>query len=299
MENSILVERIKARFTYTNTEQSKSLFQKLVYNLTIIQQYIENSLKNQECIYISFNGGKDCTATLIAIKFYLFCKFENLTFSKPESYENFIQNHSNINLNNKVELIYFLQSDTFDEEIQYIVQIAQEQKVKLLVLYANYRQGMHYLINFHNLECIFMGIRQDDKSSGNSRINFSEADLVQTSDGNFPTFQRIYPIYQLNYSEVWMLLLQTKFHYLSLYNKGYSSIGRKTKSLKNEFLKKELLSDYFNLAENETTTKKESTKESKTTLETREDCMRSEENDYLPAFCLKDFESERSFRIGN
>lgn len=263
--------KIFKSLTDLNTQETASLFKKLTKNLSILEEYFDECyLRNY--FSISFNGGKDCTAALVVLKYFIFCKQEKLSYQDFSSYIKFINKKTKLTENIKIRLIYFLHPDTFTEEIDYCYSLCEKEGFELALLTTDYKTGLFYLKQTSELEHIFMGIRKDDVAF-NTNKDITSEELVQWSDGKYPRFTRLYPIFQLDYKEVWMLLLQTEYPYLSLYDKGFTSLGKKSKSLKNESLL--IIENTFKAPE----------KQGK------------EENTYYPAYCLEDLETERSFRV--
>ncbi len=134
----------------------------------------------------------------------------------------------------------------------------------MINLEADYIKGLNFLIENNNLKSIIMGTRADDIKGDKKNDT-----LIHPSTSPYPIFSRFYPIYNFDYEDIWRLILLTKFEYLELYDRGYSSIGNKFNTELNENLKIII------------------NKEDKTNHIL-----------YLPAFCLDQSlsESERIFR---
>ena len=282
---NIIEKSIKQKLTDLKSEETKTMFSKISTNIKLLETVIkeqQNILKERErrCnieeektlilnskknkVFLSFNGGKDCTAALIFLKYYYFTQENSLNPGEFSSYKLFCtkEREYKINENNNIVLIYFFRPDTFKEEVDYCYSISKRENFQMVVVFSDYKTGMYYLKKEFSLENIFMGIRKDDISF-NTNKEISIDDLIQVSDGNYPKFKRAYPIFQLDYSEVWMLILQVNYPYLTLYDNGFTSIGRKSKTLKNDSI----------------------------IFENNENAL-----EYFPAYCLKDLESERAYR---
>lgn len=273
--------------------KSKSIHDKLSKSLNEINSYLtlsSSSLSSMSSskLSISFNGGKDSIAALISVKFFFYLKQkeeeneqsksnqtsqikEKVLFikniNKVNTYENFL------NFTNKrqglsykinpdyVKIIIFINNDIFNEEIDYLISILKHENLPYLILFSSFKDGLFYSTQQENIRNIVMGIRVDDHSlkQGKEGLSYQNQQFISKSDGGYPDFIRIYPIFEFDYYEIWGLILLVDYPYPLLYDIGYSSIGRRSMTDKNSQLK-------------------------------------YEEDEYLPAYCLEDIKSERVFR---
>lgn len=259
MEVSSITSK-KNKLSDLKSDETNEMFDKLIKNIETIRNILDT---NKEKIYISFNGGKDCLATLIVITYYFHCQEENIDFKSISSYKSFCLSICKLKTPRRLTLVYFLRPDTFKEEIYYVYELVYIFGINLKVIHSSYISGMYYMTKFLGLKYIFMGLRKSDISENDLVL---DSDLIQRSDGNYPSFTRVYPIFNLKFQEVWMLILQSNIPYLCLYDKGYTSLGRKSKTIQNEHLK---------IGKNNIL-----------------------ENKFLPAYMLSDEEFERSCRKG-
>ena len=241
-----------------------SIFNKLSNNLIVIDSYLQKSICSLEnkVIYVAFNGGKDSIAAYLALKFYLFLFENNKDFKDKNQFTFFCNNESNIKLKTKVKFIYFNNKDSFQEEDDYYLSTVNRENVKSLIINSDYKSGLFYATKYENLEFIIMGVRKDDITHNTNQI-LNEKELVHISDSGYPEFIRLYPIFDFDYYDIWGLILLCKFPYPKLYDNGYSSLGRKSKTFLNENLKLTV----------------------------------NNENIYLPAYCLNKIGTEREYRI--
>ena len=107
-----------------------------------------------------------------------------------------------------------------------------------------------------------MGTRKDDIIKYKPDTRDIEKSLTDPSTAPYPNFLRFYPIFSFDFDDIWRLILITKYEYLNLYDCGFSSIGNRFNTQVNENLK-------------------------------------IDENLVLPAWCLQESISERSFRKEN
>jgi len=253
-----------------NYDQIKEKFRKHFELIT--DNYLEKLIHSCRCIevldlinkknYFSFNGGKDCLAGYIVLKYYLFCQDQNIPYSQKESFTKFCNTNQEYKIQNcNVQFIYFLSKNNFKEEMDYVVTFSKFEKIETFFMYTDYITGLKYLINNFDLNLILMGTRKDDLLKYTSIINKDiEEKLTHPSTHPYPDFMRFYPIFNFTFDDIWRTILITKTEYLSLYDKGYSSIGK----INNTFLNESLKFD------------------------------RSDQ--YLPSWCLEEYLSERNFR---
>lgn len=269
--------------------KSKSIHDKLTKSLNAINSYLTSSSlssMSSSKLTISFNGGKDSIAALISVKFFFYLKQKEEENEKEneknEEKQLFIKNINTVNtyenfLNftskrqgysykinpDYVKIIIFINNDIFNEEIEYLISILKHENLPYLIIFSSFKDGLFYSTQQENIRNIVMGIRIDDqnqrKNQGNEGLSYENQQFISKSDGGYPDFIRIYPIFEFDYYEIWGLILLVDYPYPLLYDIGYSSIGRRSLTDKNSQLK-------------------------------------HEDDEYLPAFCLEDVESERVFR---
>lgn len=183
--------------------------------------YACSKMPNDEIYYLSFNGGKDCLAAYIVLKYFLYCRKNNLSFSQLDSYESFVVSDF---ITDNVVVFYFINDKYFEMEEDYVISFIKKEKLKVHYCYSSYSSGLHFLMKEYPITTIVMGTRFDDIKNA-SDANDIKTSLTQNSTKPFPEFVRIYPIFNFTYSEVWRLILSSKVEYLKLYDKGFSSIG--------------------------------------------------------------------------
>lgn len=207
-------------------EISKDLMAKISFS---VQQ-----LTHEDHYYLSFNGGKDCLATYIILKYFLYCKARSKDYTAKESYDSFIKEASSVTYAN-ITFIYFINDKHFECEEDYFIAFAKKENVKILYCYSGYVCGLNYLIKRNDIRTIIMGTRKDDMKSPAEASQIALT-LHQTSTYPFPKFMRIFPVFNFGYNEIWRLILSSGLDYLPLYDKGYSSIGNKDNTKINSFL---------------------------------------------------------------
>ena len=204
------------------------LFQKIIYSCSKIQE--------QNIYYVSFNGGKDCLAAYLILKYYLYCKENNLNYSDIESLNKFANNKNKFfSYLNKVVFLYFINDKHFESEEDYVIKFAKKEQIKIYYCYSSYEEGLNYLLNRFSINKIIMGTRNDDlKNTEHSNLIVNT--LIEKSTKPFPEFDRFYLVFNFTYNEIWRLILFLNSDYLDLYDKGYSSIGDRYNTKINQYL---------------------------------------------------------------
>ena len=98
-------------------------------------------------------------------------------------------------------------------------------------LKCKFKEGLELLTKDHGVRAIFMGTRRADPDG-------KYIDKLTTSTPGWPAFLRVNPCLDWEYNDVWVFLRAFSFSYCSLYDKGYTSIGSKSKTKPNEALKR-------------------------------------------------------------
>lgn len=215
----------------------------------ITTEALKRYKSDQLCI--CFDGGKDGHIVLNILKTIL---AQNPT-------------HSNILLLNIIENPFpecpKLVQDIFaqNENIFKLVEIKNKNMVDALI---------EFKATYPLVEGIFMGMRRTDSNFSKNLNYFSN------TNPPYPNFTIINPILDWSYISVWYYLLKYKINYCKLYDQGYTSLGKKDKTFKNQIL----------LIKNETENKNESG------FISSDECS----NMYLPAFCMLSALDERSNR---
>ncbi|XP_050544766.1 FAD synthase-like isoform X2 [Daktulosphaira vitifoliae] len=188
-------------------------------------------------MFLSFNGGKDCVVLL----HLLLTLVNELKISDP------------------IKTVYFQSNDQFLEEEEYVHYIAKKYNLDLEIINGDLKHGLESFLERNTAFCAsLIGTRQSD--TGSTKLKY-----FQKTDPEWPQLMRIHPIMNWNYDTVWSFLRQFSIPYCCLYDKGYTSLGNKSKSKPNPHLK------YID--------------------------EKTGEVQYLPAFLLQNSDTERHSRI--
>ena len=131
----------------------------------------------------------------------------------------------------RVKTIYFEHEDTFEEEIEFIEKCREEYQLNLFKTRKNFKEGLKQVLSeFPSLKAVVMGVRKSDPYS-QSLSFFTPTDL------SWPQMMRVNPVLEWDYCEIWEYLKVLKVSFNPLYNLGYTSIGKKSNTVRNESLK--------------------------------------------------------------
>ncbi|KAI6220902.1 MoCF-biosynth domain-containing protein [Aphelenchoides fujianensis] len=176
-------------------------------------QVIDEALEQYSLveIAIAFNGGKDCTALLHLLRSRIDKKYG------PET---------------RIQAFHILCGEEFAEMADFIRDAARVYRLDINELNGPMREGLSQLRQRRpHIRAVFMGSRQSDP---NGRHMKSEGEWT---DKDWPQFFRVCPILRWHYADVWRLLRSLCIPYCPLYDRGYTSLGDRTKTVPNEVLK--------------------------------------------------------------
>ena len=181
---------------------------KIEESLCLIRQTIQN-LGGIDNMGISFNGGKDCLAVLELLKIAL--GSENL---------------------HKLKVFYFCgdQEEEWPEIIEFVklVELKYSLSIKHEIYEKNIKLALESFVQKEKCLGLFMGQRHTDMKKPITAIAKTDKDWVQ--------IDRINPILNWTYYEVWAFLLMRNVPYCKLYDQGYSSLGTKSTTAPNSQL---------------------------------------------------------------
>jgi FAD synthetase len=229
-----------------------------------ISELIEKEFK------INFNNESDGKST-------------NSTTSMQQNGD-YLNEHSISSLVNNIpsySVVYFKSDTDFSEMQNFMFELCSKLNLKVIVLNeGGAKQGLQHIIDKMNIKAVFMGVRSSDPHASKlfqqkRLILFSSSfcplifvifvghlkPFTQT-DSDWPQAMRVLPILDWSYNDIWTFLKQLDLSYCSLYDKGYSSIGRVHNTSPNPHLK-------------------------------------NERGEYLPAYKLNIVDSERSGRLNS
>ncbi|CAK1553434.1 unnamed protein product [Leptosia nina] len=152
-------------------------------------------------VFLSFNGGKDCTVLL------------DLTINILRDI------HQKDDIAKDLKVIYMRTKGPFREIESFIEEIEAHYKVKLLVIEGEMKSALENILEGdRRLKACLMGTRRTDPFSQSLKF-------MQKTDTSWPQVVRVFPLLNWSYHQIWTYILQRHVPYCSLYDIGYTSIG--------------------------------------------------------------------------
>lgn len=160
---------------------------------------------------LSFNGGKDCTILLHLLR----CRFDERY--GPDA---------------KIQGFHIISNDgEFPQLSEFISGISSKYNLEMRKLKGSQKSGLEQLkAEQPSIVAVFMGSRSTDPAGRFMKSN------SQWTDKDWPHFFRVCPVFDLTYTEVWKALRGLNIPYCSLYDRGYTSLGKLKKTHQNPAL---------------------------------------------------------------
>ncbi|XP_008558280.1 uncharacterized protein LOC103578846 isoform X2 [Microplitis demolitor] len=175
------------------------------YSLLILEQCLDTYQVDE--IFLSFNGGKDCTVML-----HLTAALFKLRGLSPL-------------------LCLYVTDDPFPEMDEFVDKATHYYDIKLIRKKKPIKSAVECLLEENKqLKATLMGIRKDDPGS-------ESLEPFKTTDEGWPKIMRVSPILDWSYSQIWEFILKHKVPYCSLYDQGYTSLGHRTTTSPNPLLR--------------------------------------------------------------
>ncbi|KAH1010842.1 FAD synthase [Dendroctonus ponderosae] len=163
-------------------------------------------------VFLSFNGGKDCTVLLHLVHTVLCRKYPNVKDQK------------------KLFCLYVRSENTFHEQDEFIEQCLIYYNLEIMSVTANIKDALRITISKKpHLKACFMGTRRTDPFC-------SHLNAFQMTDSDWPEIMRCSPFLDWHYSDIWDYLLYYKVPYCKLYDYGFTSLGNTTNTIRNPSL---------------------------------------------------------------
>ncbi|XP_026328958.1 FAD synthase-like [Hyposmocoma kahamanoa] len=163
-------------------------------------------------IFLSFNGGKDCTALL------------DITI-------NILQDiYKRKDIAKDLKIVYIRTKGPFKEIEEFVKLVEKHYDAKLMVSCGDMKETLQRILDLDgNLQACLMGTRRTDPYC-------QDLKFMQKTDPNWPQIIRVSPLLNWSYHQIWSYILQRKVPYCCLYSIGYTSIGSTQNTLPNPYL---------------------------------------------------------------
>lgn len=167
------------------------------------EQVIKQCFKQYEIdeVFLSFNGGKDCTVLL------------DITINVLK------QLYRRDDIAKQLKVMYIRTGDTFKAIERFVDEIKEHYGLNMMVAEGNLKGTLEQLLkNDMRIKACLMGTRRTDPYCENLQF-------MQSTDPSWPQVMRISPLLNWSYHQIWSYIRQKNVPYCVLYENGYTSIG--------------------------------------------------------------------------
>ncbi|KAJ8900788.1 hypothetical protein NDN08_000088 [Rhodosorus marinus] len=225
MEEVVSEAYLSALALYDRIKREEAVGSGFARKLRVAIETIEGALRlyGQDKISIAFNGGKDATVILHLYRAAV------ANFVREEDVRNQLSEQEKAQ-RSRVVSMYIVQKDEFPEVEEYVHETDKQYAIDASFLHTSFKEALIEFLNERpKIQAFVLGTRFDDPDG---------ADLQQFSPSSrgWPNFMRINPILEWDYADVWTFLRYFELRYCSLYDVGYTSLGKTTRTRRNPAL---------------------------------------------------------------
>lgn len=184
------------------------LSDKIVESKRMITDAFEHTIRNPSSVSVAFNGGKESVVVLYLLK-------EAIGLDALQ----------------RMVLIVSDEADEFPEVVQFRDETIAQLGLTLEKLPEPLATGLWKVYKERNVEFVFGGIRRDDQGWPSTPI--------AKCSGAYPPMTVYSPVFEWTYSDIWDFIKDSAAPkpYCILYDKGYTSLGPKNRTLRNPCLR--------------------------------------------------------------
>ncbi|RKF64610.1 putative FAD synthase [Erysiphe neolycopersici] len=220
--------------TFLENEATTPLLVRVQVQTRITLNVIHLALEqySAEEISLSYNGGKDCLVLLILFLSAL----AGAGFGGPKAEETLATQFSSSSkisslFPHRLPSIYVMAPCSFPEVDAFVTDSAMAYGLDLVRYALPMKVALtRYLEEHKVIKAILVGTRRSDPH-GKLLTHFDE------TDNGWPSFMRVHPVIDWNYSEIWAFIRHFGIPYCKLYDQGYTSLGGITDTHPNPALK--------------------------------------------------------------
>ncbi|XP_058455263.1 FAD synthase-like [Malaya genurostris] len=182
---------------------------KLQQSIELLQHVFLNYEEDE--IFLSFNGGKDCTVLLDVVKRLL---------------------PSHLNYELSLRCIYVQPVDPFEEIEEFVDHCKNHYNINIETMRGGIKSVLERICQENpRMKSCLMGSRRSDPYCELLKP-------IQETDPDWPLIMRINPLLDWSCAEVWDYIRENNVPYCCLYDRGYTSIGDKSNTIPNPHLKR-------------------------------------------------------------
>jgi len=172
-------------------------------------------LYGARAVFCSYNGGKDAVVVTHLMRAAL------------------ARHCVDIGCIHRPRVIYFSHDKEFSEILSLIQETTEKFDLELITYDCGFVEGLTQQVEKEGVPTAFvLGTRKGDPNCGSQQF-------FTPSSTWMPPFMRVNPVIEWNYGQIWQFIKEFDLPYPSLYDNGYTSLGKIDNTFPNPSLKKE------------------------------------------------------------